>query len=377
MPWKTVRLESREACYTAVAWLLHKLNPDVHDAVAVMVNSRDPRTRRVVFMAAGSGTVECEGHVLRYDVESSAPVATDGKPETLRTLSMTGSLEAVHHVMETAVDEYRAFLAGPHETCAAGGREVPYWVWDSDTSAWRRGVSRPHRSLDTLYLTADAKQVVDDVRHFMDPANLARYRELHVAPTRIYMLHGKPGSGKTSTIHCLASDLGMGVATVDCCDNDMDLKAALNTVPAGCLLKFEDVDSLFEGRKPLGGITFGGLLDALDSLDRPGTGVFLTTNRLCALDPALRRRVDFVLDYGHATRDQCRRMVHRFFPHADFEAFWAGVRTRTFSMSVLQKYLVKCMQHAEGGDPLSALPHFEALVDMARAEDTEHCMFYT
>lgn len=367
---KTVQLESREQCFTAVCWYLHKLNPGMEEATAVMVNSRDPRTRRLVLMASGSGAVQCGGHVVGFAVQTSPPLATEGKPEPFRRLVLTGAETAIAGLMGEAVDGYRAFVAGPD--AAGGGGEVPYWAWDPDASAWRRGVPRPHRSMATLYLTEDAHALVEDFRRFRLPANLARYRDLHVAPTRVYMLHGKPGSGKTSTVHCLASEMGMGVATFDACDNDADLKAALESLPGRCLLRLEDVDGMFDGRKALGGITFAGLLAALDSIHHEGTGVFLTTNRLCSLDPALRRRVDYVLEFGDATRDQARRMVARFFPHADFEAFWGAVRPRTFSMSALQKYLVKCL-HA--GDPLGNLDQFGALVDIAKADDACHGMY--
>lgn len=359
-----MQLESREPCFTAVCWFLHKLNPEMGEAAAVMVNSRDPRARRLVLMASGAGTVQYEGHAVGFAVHTSPPLATEGKPEPFRRLTLTGTEAVIAGLMGAAVDAYRAFVAGPD--AAGGGGEVPYWAWDPDASAWRRGVPRPHRSMDTLYLTEDARALVDDFRRFRLPANLARYRDLHVAPTRVYMLHGRPGSGKTSTVQCLASELGMGVATFDCCDSDADLKAALESLPGRCLLRLEDVDSMFDGRKALAGITFAGLLAALDSIHHEGTGVFLTTNRLCSLDPALRRRVDYVLEFGDATRDQARRMVARFFPQADFEAFWEAVRPRTFSMSALQKYLVKCL-HA--GDPLRDIRQFGALVDIAKAED--------
>ena len=104
----------------------------------------------------------------------------------------------------------------------------------------------------------------------------------------------------------------------------------MNTAPAGAFFLLEDIDALFrkrkvrtadEGRRRRGrasgmGITFSGLLNALDGVMAPsGRLVFMSTNHPEKLDPALIRpgRVDIRMEFPNADREQARQMFVRFF----------------------------------------------------------------
>src|SRR5439155_9066304 len=98
--------------------------------------------------------------------------------------------------------------------------------------------------------------------------------------------------------------------------------------PAGAFFLLEDVDALFRKRQgsveptgqgpvlPAAGISFSGLLNALDGVMAPnGRVVFMSTNHPEKLDPALIRpgRVDLRMEFPNADREQARRMFLRFF----------------------------------------------------------------
>lgn len=365
----TVTLESRDAFpFAACCWYLHTLDP-VSEAMVTVLNSRDAFGRRVVLSTqARASSVWYQSTLLDYGVQVSEPLATDGKPEPFRCLSIRGPRCAVIAFVNEALDMYRLHVMSRGGSCDDDG--VTYWSWYDDM--WCRGKTKRPRPLDTMFLTPDAEHMVADFRAFCSETSLERYRQLHIAPTRVYMLHGLYGSGKSSLVHCVASDMKYGVAcmTFTSSTTDSDLRAALSTLPPRCVLCLEDVDSLFVDRRATShaaGITFSGLLAALDNcgcLDEgAGTGVFLTTNRLCALDPALRRRIDYVLEFGHATKNQAQRMFATFFPHSTaFEQLWQRLHGRKFAMSVLQKYLIKALQT---GDPLKEFEQFEVLLECA------------
>lgn len=378
-----VTLESREQAFAACCWYLHTLDPGA-EAVAQVANSRDPFGRKVVFLANSSApsTVFHRGQPIDYAVHTGPTLAGDPKPETARALRLRGRRSDVESLVCVALDEHRAFLAARGGARAGEpGEEVPYWTWDEDAACWTRAKPRRARPLSTLFLPPDADALVADFRHFCSEESLRKYRDLHVSPSRVYMLHGTPGSGKSSLVHCVASETGFGVAAMAFGPGvtDADVAAALSRVPARCVVCIEDIDCVFEGRKAAAGTcaTFGGLLAALDGAGGggatagEGNAVFLTTNRLCVLDPALRRRVDHVLEFGHATKAQARRLFSHFFPHSlAFEQFWQRAHGRQFSMSALQKFLVKTLQ---SGDPMREFEHFEALVTcVAEPRDVAH-----
>lgn len=374
-----VVVEGREAL-VACCWYLHRLQPG-GDALVHVLNARDARQRKVALLARAPAGAAPQRDIQYSVEEAPGALATDGRPEVFRRLVLRGpSARALQEFVGEALDAYRAFATScptGDDDGDDGGEGVASWSWDEEDGMWCRGPDRRRRPLGTLFLPDAAAALVDDFRGFCSPASLRHYARLHVSPTRVYMLHGMPGSGKSSLVHCIASEMGYGVAQMTFGPGlaDADVRAALAGLPPRCLLCIEDIDCLFaEGRKmapgAAGGVTFAGLLAALDACAGPeggGVGVFLTTNRLCALDAALRRRVDYVLPFGAATGAQARRMFEEFFPGADgFDRFWARVRHLDFSMSTLQKHLLRSLRD---GDPMRRLEDFEALASCASSRD--------
>lgn len=361
-------MDSKDPAFAAVCWFLHTLDP-LSDAMVTVGNARD-YTRKVVFHAATTkSTVTFEGQTVEYGVETSPPLSTDGKPEPYRSLWMRGPRDCIDALVLKAIDGHRGFMHSAGSTDPG----VATWTWDD---AWTRGKTRPSRPMSTLFLPPQGHEVLRDFRHFISPHNVETYRELHIAPTRVYMLHGTPGSGKSSLVHCVASDTGYGIATMAFGPTvtDADLTSALESLPPKCLVCIEDIDCLFEGRKSQCGVSFAGLLSALDGCrgHDPGTavGIFMTTNKLCALDPALKRRIDYIAEFGCATKSQVEAMFAQYFPSHDFGSFWERVHHKRFNMSALQKYLVKCLWSL---DPLHAIRDFDALVDVSSSsKDTAH-----
>lgn len=366
-PVVTVVLESRDSyAFAATCWHIHGQDP-AGEALMTVLNARDQPAnglpRKVLLLAHGQGVVESQWGLIKYSVKTSDPLSTDGRPEPFRRLTMEGSSAGIQQLVNVALDGYRRHVMMRDDDKDG----VPMWVWDEDLGMWERSKSKRRRPMHTLHLTPEANKLVGDLYNFTTEPTLDRYKELHVAPTRVYMLHGLPGSGKTSLVHCLASDIGYGVAIMSFSPGTTDavVKAALGCLPPRCLLCIEDIDCLFvEGRKMAAGasaMTFAGLLAALDGCGDSsggGIGVFLTTNRLCVLDPALRRRIDYVLEFGAATREQVYAMFCQYFPERQkaFESFWQGVRGRQASMCQIQKQMLRGLK---SGNPMTDLDQFD------------------
>ena len=109
------------------------------------------------------------------------------------------------------------------------------------------------------------------------------------------MLEGLPGTGKTSIIHSLSSELDMNIATVTFDPEMTDIKfmRALKRVPENTIITLEDIDVLFKKRKDneiSSPLTFSGLLNCLDGMVSIHKQIIiLTTNYCCNLDSALKR----------------------------------------------------------------------------------------
>lgn len=70
---------------------------------------------------------------------------------------------------------------------------------------------------------------------------------------RGYLLHGPPGSGKTSFIQALAGDLDYNLCILNLSERgltDDRLHLILSIIPERCIMVLEDIDTAFSGRQP-------------------------------------------------------------------------------------------------------------------------------
>jgi mitochondrial chaperone BCS1 len=125
--------------------------------------------------------------------------------------------------------------------------------------------------------------------------------------------------------------------------DDSDLLRAWSEISANCVIALEDVDSVFEGRKSLGRLSFSALLNSLDGAGAvEGSLAILTTNHRERLDPALIRpgRCDREFELGYLTAASCAKMFDRFFHDPELAHMLAErLGDLQVSPAALQSYL--------------------------------------
>lgn len=186
------------------------------------------------------------------------------------------------------------------------------------------GQPRRKRPLHSVVLdTGVSEKVEQDVKAFLQRRQW--YADRGIPYRRGYLLHGPPGSGKTSYIQALAGSLSYDICLLNLSERglgDDKLNHLLSNAPERSFILIEDVDAAFNKRVQTSedgyqsSVTFSGFLNALDGVASGEERIiFMTTNHLGQLDPALIRpgRVDLSMLVDHASPTQARTLFTRFY----------------------------------------------------------------
>ncbi|CAE7144741.1 unnamed protein product [Rhizoctonia solani] len=229
--------------------------------------------------------------------------------------------------------------------------------------SWRWTDSRQKRPMSSIVLAPGVKEMLlSDTRDFLKSEKW--YADRGIPFRRGYLLHGVPGSGKSSLIHAIAGELALDIYVVSLSSswiNDATLTALMGRVPARCIVLLEDLDAAFtrstsrdqqstgaptaekkdeskdnndsnnkeaeKKQEDINTLSLSGLLNALDGVAASeGRILFATTNHLERLDPALSRpgRMDVWVEFKNATKWQCEQLFNNFFPAASADSIPPG-----------------------------------------------------
>jgi len=188
---------------------------------------------------------------------------------------------------------------------------------------------RRKRSLDTVFVEPAIKQrLVERLRWFTTAEDWHSSRGI---PWKLgIILHGPPGTGKTSLIHALASDLGFDIKYIKSLHG---LGAAFLSGRPKDLFVIEDIDTMsgplsreseagqgdLRGASPLHEI-----LNSMDGMQTPdGLKFIVTTNHIDRLDPAIVRpgRIDDVVEIGPLSQECAKSMFRAFYGRDGIAAY--------------------------------------------------------
>jgi len=321
---------------------------------------RNDRPHIILSPAPGVHWLFWKGYFLIVNRDRKETTTTGGQTqtpverETFIIKILTRNRDSVIHLLHEARD-----VATPPD-------EERVEVMTPEYGAWDDAVRRRPRPLESVILADGvAENLIGDVAKFRESHKW--YTDRGIPYRRGYLLHGPPGSGKSSIVFAIASHLGLDICMLSLSDpnlNDKELRKLLSNVPQNSLVLIEDVDCDFHQREATedkeNKLTFSGLLNALDGVAASeGTILFMTSNFPERLDPALVRpgRCDMKVFIGYPELTQKERMFLRFYPdHAFLAKGFADVVTGDVSMAAIQGHFLKYRDC-----PHEALSHYQEI----------------
>jgi len=260
-------------------------------------------------------------------------------------------------------------------------RKLVKYVWKDEY--WKYTSEFKKRKLTNIYLPKiDKSAIITNIETFLFNNDIEDlYNKLDIPNKKIFLFHGIPGSGKTSTICSLAAEYKYNICIVknvkDLDDNSLD--DMLYKLPNKSFLIFEDIDCIFQRRETTSfktNISFSGLLNMLDGVGNYNKLlIFITTNYIELLDEALKRRIDLFIEFSYAKKQEIMDMYKTFFSNeyvneiqeSELEEFCERIKYKKITINALEKFFVNCLQNKT--TPINNIEFLDNYINITKKND--------
>lgn len=280
---------------------------------------------------------------------------------------------------EHVVQSYLPHISNTAASILNKRETLNIYTYDNEDSMWESTVFKHPATFETLAMDPDLKKfITEDLDLFVQRKEY--FRSVGRAWKRGYLLHGPPGTGKSTLVAAIANYLRFNIfdLQLQAVRNDSQLRTILTSTTNRSILLIEDIDcstkysrSRNHTRNPKEdgeedddddddqldkkisfdpGVTLSGLLNFIDGLwSSCGDEriIIFTTNYKEKLDPALLRpgRMDVHIYMGHCTPAAFKKLASTYLgikEHVLFKCIEDLIQSRFITPAEVAQHLMKC-----------------------------------
>jgi ATP-dependent Zn protease len=210
------------------------------------------------------------------------------------------------------IEEIRQYWEDKHQE-NKGIRVVIRDKWNDFTDRF----ITTYKPLETVFVD-NKDDLLDDIENFLGQESL--YERQGIKFKRSYLLHGKPGTGKTSMVFAIADWLNRPVYYLNPAGfpTDASFEDFIQEIEDNSIVLIEEIDVFWQEKKQnKTTVSFQSLLNVLDGINSPNNILlFATTNEdIDTFDKAMMRkgRIDKSFRIGYPSRKMVEGYVSSFY----------------------------------------------------------------
>ena len=145
----------------------------------------------------------------------------------------------------------------------------------TDDSRWSKPIVRVNRNI--TFIPLETQTLLDTVEDFLN--NEDKYKKAGLRYQKGIILHGDPGTGKTTAVEVVAKQFGLSIYSINLMAKNLTdtklIELCTNVLP-NSIIVFDEFEKYYSKLfDPLSNITFGGILTAIDGTVRLQDGTII------------------------------------------------------------------------------------------------------
>ena len=296
------------------------------------------QSENVFYLQPGTG-----GHLLWY---KHRPIYI------YKSISMQNTQGVIENIRLTTIGIRSTFINSiVQEVVNISNRTEKLKIFNTDGSYW--DTSYKDKKCTEYFVYSRKNELIETVRSFYEKQDW--YRDRGLAHKMGILLYGKPGTGKSTLISVIASELNLAVYYLNLSDQTVvrDLISLVSKIGPNSIILIEDIDcmNLTKDRRKESDATnsehLSTLLNVLDGVNSSnGVIYFLTTNYIDRIDKALIRpgRIHLQIEMKNFGYDQIKEMFNLFYDPDQFDRFYNVFRNEAgddVSPAALQNLFIR------------------------------------